>query len=68
MHERCAPLNAARAGAAWICPFVGRLDDISHDGIELIRSIAAIYDADTGAFIRNIGGLGLTPFGLMANK
>jgi transaldolase len=34
---------AARAGAAWICPFVGRLDDISHDGMELILSIVAIY-------------------------
>ncbi|HKY31174.1 MAG TPA: transaldolase family protein [Candidatus Polarisedimenticolia bacterium] len=37
---------AARAGAAWICPFVGRLDDVSFDGPELIRTIMAIYDAD----------------------
>jgi len=41
---------AARAGAAWICPFVGRLDDISSDGMGLIRSIGSIYsqDADCG--------------------
>jgi transaldolase len=37
---------AARAGAAWICPFVGRLDDISYDGMELIRQIAVIYNHD----------------------
>lgn len=37
---------AAAAGAAWICPFVGRLDDISFDGSSLLRAIATIYDAD----------------------
>jgi transaldolase len=37
---------AARAGAAWICPFVGRLDDTSYDGMELIRQIAVIYNHD----------------------
>src|SRR5678815_5587811 len=39
---------AAAAGAAWICPFVGRLDDISYDGMDLIRRVADIYrnDAD----------------------
>ncbi|HEY3174552.1 MAG TPA: fructose-6-phosphate aldolase [Candidatus Polarisedimenticolia bacterium] len=37
---------AARAGAAWICPFVGRLDDIAYDGMEMIRQIAAIYNHD----------------------
>ena len=37
---------AARAGAAWICPFVGRLDDISFDGMDLIRQIAQIYGQD----------------------
>ena len=31
-------------GATYISPFVGRLDDISHDGMELIRQIRAIYD------------------------
>ncbi len=36
-------LLAAKAGAAYISPFVGRLDDISHDGMELIRQIVEIY-------------------------
>ena len=37
---------ASKAGAAWICPFVGRLDDISYDGMELIRQVAEIYGGD----------------------
>ena len=37
-------LMAAKAGATYISPFVGRLDDISHDGMELIRQIRVIYD------------------------
>ncbi|MFQ5766824.1 MAG: transaldolase family protein [Acidobacteriota bacterium] len=37
---------AARAGAAWICPFVGRLDDIAADGIGLVRTVAEIYSGD----------------------
>lgn len=37
-------LLAAKAGATYISPFVGRLDDISHDGMELIRQIRVIYD------------------------
>ena len=37
-------LLAAKAGAAYISPFIGRLDDISHDGMELIRQIRVIYD------------------------
>ena len=37
-------LLAAKAGAAYISPFVGRLDDISHDGMELIQQIVDIYD------------------------
>ena len=37
-------LMTAKAGAAYISPFVGRLDDISADGMELIRQIVAIYD------------------------
>ena len=36
-------LLAARAGAAYVSPFLGRLDDISQPGIELIRTIAAIF-------------------------
>ena len=37
-------LLAAKAGATYISPFLGRLDDISHDGMELIHQIRAIYD------------------------
>jgi transaldolase len=37
-------LLAAKAGAAYISPFVGRLDDLSQDGMELIRDIVTIYD------------------------
>jgi transaldolase len=36
-------LLAAKAGATYISPFVGRLDDISHEGIDLVRTIVAIY-------------------------
>jgi len=34
---------AAKAGAAFISPFVGRLDDIGHDGMQLIADIVEIY-------------------------
>jgi len=37
-------LLAARAGATYVSPFVGRLDDISQDGMELIRDIVEIFD------------------------
>lgn len=37
-------LLAAKAGAAYISPFIGRLDDIHIDGMELIEDIRAIYD------------------------
>lgn len=36
-------LLAAKAGAAFISPFIGRLDDISQDGMGLIRQIVTIY-------------------------
>lgn len=36
-------LLAAKAGASYVSPFVGRLDDISTDGIELIEQIVGIY-------------------------
>ena len=36
-------LMAAKAGASYISPFVGRLDDISHRGMELIEQIVTIY-------------------------
>jgi len=35
---------AAKAGATYICPFLGRLDDISFNGLELIRQIKGIYE------------------------
>ena len=37
-------LLAAKAGASYISPFIGRLDDISHVGMELISQIRTIYD------------------------
>jgi transaldolase len=37
-------LLAAKAGASYVSPFIGRLDDISQDGIELIEQIRLIYD------------------------
>jgi len=37
-------LLAAKVGATYISPFVGRLDDVSQDGMDLIRQIRVIYD------------------------
>ena len=37
-------LLAAKAGASYISPFLGRLDDGGQDGMELVREIRAIYD------------------------
>jgi transaldolase len=37
-------LMAAKAGAAYISPFVGRLDDLSQMGMELVEQIATIYE------------------------
>jgi len=56
-------LMAATAGATYVSPFVGRLDDTLHDGIEVvsdIRTIFDIYGFDTeiiSASIRNPGNL-----------
>jgi len=36
-------LLAARAGAAFVSPFIGRLDDIGHTGVELVRDIVDIF-------------------------
>jgi transaldolase len=54
-------LLAAKAGATFISPFVGRLDDTGADGMELVREIRTIYDnyADLGtqilaASLRNV--------------
>lgn len=52
-------LLAARAGASYVSPFVGRLDDTGVDGIELIKEIREIFDKHEikteiiGASIRN---------------
>ena len=55
-------LLAAKAGATFISPFIGRLDDAGADGMDLIREIRTIYDnyPDLGtqilaASIRNVG-------------
>ncbi|OGW26365.1 MAG: fructose-6-phosphate aldolase [Nitrospirae bacterium GWC2_57_13] len=37
-------LLAAKVGAAYVSPFVGRLDDISHYGMDLVRQIVTIYE------------------------
>lgn len=39
---------AAKAGASFVSPFVGRLDDISQDGLQLIADIVRIYDNYAG--------------------
>ena len=36
-------LLAARAGAAFVSPFIGRLDDIGHNGVELVEEIVALF-------------------------
>lgn len=36
-------LLAARAGATYVSPFVGRLDDISHDGVQLVKEVAELF-------------------------
>ncbi|NLT51811.1 MAG: fructose-6-phosphate aldolase [Ignavibacteria bacterium] len=50
-------LLAAKAGATYISPFVGRLDDISHDGMGLIEQIVTIYnnyEFDTQVLVASI--------------
>ncbi len=37
-------LLAAKVGAAYVSPFIGRLDDVGHHGMELIEQTRAIYD------------------------
>ena len=37
-------LLAAKAGASFVSPFIGRLDDISHLGMDIVRDIRAIFD------------------------
>ncbi len=50
-------LLAAKAGATYISPFVGRLDDISHNGMDLIEQIVTIYrnyDFETEVLVASI--------------
>jgi transaldolase len=37
-------LLAAKAGAAYVSPFIGRLDDAGHEGMDVIREIRAVFD------------------------
>jgi transaldolase len=50
-------LLAAKAGATYISPFVGRLDDVGQDGMELIQQIVQIYanyDFDTQVLVASV--------------
>ncbi len=50
-------LLAAKAGASYVSPFIGRLDDISHEGMDLIADIRVIfdnYDFDTEILVASI--------------
>ena len=50
-------LLAAKAGAAYISPFVGRLDDVGEDGMELIDTIVEMYqaqDLDTKVLVASV--------------
>jgi transaldolase len=50
-------LLAARAGASFVSPFVGRLDDISHVGMDLVADIVTIYrnyDIETEIIVASI--------------
>ena len=50
-------LLAARAGASYVSPFLGRLDDISQSGIELIKEISSIfkiYNFDTEIIVASV--------------
>src|SRR5439155_511183 len=44
VFQAAQALLAAKAGAAFISPFVGRLDDVGHDGMELIAQILETLD------------------------
>jgi len=50
-------LMAAKAGASYVSPFLGRLDDISHDGLQLVEQIVTIYqnyDFDTEVIVASV--------------
>lgn len=41
---------AAKAGATYVSPFIGRLDDIGHDGMQIIRDLVQIYENEKYGF------------------
>jgi transaldolase len=50
-------LMAAKAGASYVSPFVGRLDDVSHLGMDLVDQVLAIfqnYDFDTEVIVASV--------------
>lgn len=50
-------LLAAKAGARYVSPFIGRLDDIGHDGMQLVRDILEIflnYDFETQVLVASV--------------
>ncbi len=50
-------LMAAKAGATYISPFVGRLDDIGHDGMGLVEQILEVYanyNLDTQVLVASV--------------
>jgi len=50
-------LLAAKAGATYVSPFVGRLDDISHNGMDIVADIQTIYenyDFDTEIIVASV--------------
>jgi transaldolase len=50
-------LMAAKAGATYVSPFVGRLDDLAEEGMELVNEIAQIfanYDFDTEIIVASV--------------
>ena len=50
-------LLAAKAGATFVSPFIGRLDDISHEGMDIIREIVPIfqnYDLETQVIVASV--------------
>ena len=74
-------LLAAKAGAAYVSPFIGRLDDISHRGMEIVEQIMTIfenYGYDTEVIVASIrhplhvleaalagGDIATIPYGVM---
>ncbi len=52
---------AAKAGASNVCPFLGRLDDIGHDGLQLLSQIKSIFEANPDLDTRIIAASIRTP-------